>query len=43
VVPRGAEHCPYAAEETHVLVTETIAAVNTGDAGGPLTAGPEEI
>lgn len=43
VVPRGVEHCPYAAEETHVLVMETVTAVNTGDAGGPLTAEPEEI
>jgi len=30
-------------EETHVLVLETVTAVNTGDAGGPLTAEPVEI
>ncbi len=43
VVPRGVEHCPYAAEEAHVLLIEPIGTVNTGDAGGPLTTEPEEI
>ena len=41
VVPRGAEHCPRADEEAHVLLIEPRGTVNTGDAGGTLTA-PEE-
>ena len=41
VVRRGVEHCPKAEEETHVLLIEPAGTVNTGDAGGPLTA-PEE-
>jgi ubiquinone/menaquinone biosynthesis C-methylase UbiE/mannose-6-phosphate isomerase-like protein (cupin superfamily) len=43
VVPRGLEHCPRADEEAGVLLIEPIGTVNTGDAGGPLTAEPEEI
>jgi mannose-6-phosphate isomerase-like protein (cupin superfamily) len=43
VVPRGVEHCPRADEETHVLVIEPRETVNTGDAGGELTAEPAEI
>ena len=38
VVPRGIEHCPRAAQETHVLLIEPRGTVNTGDAGGGLTA-----
>jgi mannose-6-phosphate isomerase-like protein (cupin superfamily) len=38
VVPRGVEHCPKASEETHVLLVEPRGTVNTGDAGGDLTA-----
>jgi mannose-6-phosphate isomerase-like protein (cupin superfamily) len=38
VVPRGVEHCPKADEETHVLLIEPKGTVNTGDAGGELTA-----
>jgi mannose-6-phosphate isomerase-like protein (cupin superfamily) len=38
VVPRGVEHCPHAAEECHVLLIEPSGVVNTGDAGGELTA-----
>jgi mannose-6-phosphate isomerase-like protein (cupin superfamily) len=38
VVPRGVEHCPIADEETHALLVEPVGVVNTGDAGGPLTA-----
>ena len=38
VVPRGADHQPYAAEETEVLLFEPSTVVNTGDAGGHLTA-----
>jgi mannose-6-phosphate isomerase-like protein (cupin superfamily) len=43
VVPRGVDHCPRADEETAVLLIEPTGTVNTGDAGGPLTAEPEEI
>jgi mannose-6-phosphate isomerase-like protein (cupin superfamily) len=43
VVPRGVEHCPKADEETHVLLIEPSETVNTGDAGGDLTAEPVEI
>ena len=38
VVPRGVEHCPSAEEEVHMLLCEPRGVVNTGDAGGPLTA-----
>jgi mannose-6-phosphate isomerase-like protein (cupin superfamily) len=43
VVPRGVEHCPKAHEEAHVLLIEPRDTVNTGDAGGDLTAAPVEI
>lgn len=43
VVPRGVEHCPKADKETHVLLIEPVDTVNTGDAGGNLTAEPIEI
>lgn len=38
VVPRGVEHCPIAAGEVSALLIEPAGVVNTGDAGGPLTA-----
>lgn len=38
VVPRGVEHCPRAEEETVALLLEPRGVVNTGDAGGDLTA-----
>jgi mannose-6-phosphate isomerase-like protein (cupin superfamily) len=40
VVPRGVEHCPDALEETEVLLIEPRDTVNTGDAGGDMTAEP---
>ena len=40
VVPRGVEHCPDAPEATEVLLIEPRDTVNTGDAGGPMTAEP---
>ena len=40
VVPRGVEHCPDANEETQVLLIEPCDTVNTGDAGGEMTAEP---
>ncbi len=43
VVPRGVEHCPEADEGAHVLLIEPMATVNTGDAGGSLTAEPVEL
>jgi quercetin dioxygenase-like cupin family protein len=43
VVPRGVEHCPKADEEAHVLLIEPRGTVNTGDAGGGLTAAEIEI
>ena len=43
VVPRGMEHCPKADEEAHVLLIEPAGTLNTGDAGGELTAGEIEI
>jgi mannose-6-phosphate isomerase-like protein (cupin superfamily) len=43
VVPRGVEHCPKADEEAHVLLIEPRGTVNTGDAGGALTAPEVEI
>ncbi len=38
VVPRGVEHRPVAARECHMLLIEPRDVVNTGTAGGPLTA-----
>jgi mannose-6-phosphate isomerase-like protein (cupin superfamily) len=43
VVPRGVEHCPKADQEAHVLLIEPRGTVNTGDAGGELTAEEREI
>src|SRR2546423_13874233 len=43
VVPRGVEHCPRADDEAAVLLIERAGTVNTGDAGGPRTADPEEL
>lgn len=38
VVPRGVEHCPIASGEVHAMLIEPVGVVNTGDAGGALTA-----
>ena len=38
VVPRGVEHCPVAAGEVHAILIEPVGVLNTGGAGGPLTA-----
>ncbi|HEY5986517.1 MAG TPA: hypothetical protein VIV12_09090, partial [Streptosporangiaceae bacterium] len=43
VVPRGIEHCPRADTETAVLLFEPGTVINTGDAGGELTAEVEEL
>jgi mannose-6-phosphate isomerase-like protein (cupin superfamily) len=38
VVPRGVEHKPFAANECKLMLIEPAGTVNTGDAGGKLTA-----
>jgi mannose-6-phosphate isomerase-like protein (cupin superfamily) len=43
VVPRGIEHCPTADREAQVLLIEPRRTVDTGDAGGDLTAAELEI
>lgn len=40
VVPRGVEHCPFAAEETHLLLIEPTGTPNTGTAD---TAAPRHV
>jgi mannose-6-phosphate isomerase-like protein (cupin superfamily) len=37
IVPRGTEHCPAADCDTHVLLLEPAATINTGSAGGERT------
>jgi len=41
VVPKGVEHKPVASEECRILIIEPRGVVNTGNAGGKLTAEPE--
>ncbi|MEL6110263.1 MAG: cupin domain-containing protein [Planctomycetota bacterium] len=41
VIPAGVEHRPCAKKECHLLLAEIAGTVNTGDAGGDLTA-PED-
>lgn len=43
VVPRGVEHCPKAEEEVHALLLEPRGTINTGDAGGTMTAPLREL
>lgn len=43
VVPRGVEHCPRADGEVKAVLLEPAGVVNTGDAGGELTAVVTEI
>ena len=43
VVPRGVEHCPRAETETALMLLEPGSVVNTGDAGGELTAEVEDL
>ena len=38
VVPRGVEHCPIAEGDVSVMLVEPSGVVNTGAAGGDLTA-----
>ena len=43
VVPKGVEHCPKATEEVHAILFEPKGTVNTGDAGGDMTATLREL
>ena len=43
VVPKGLEHRPVAKSECHLMLVEPVGTVNTGEAGGELTAGDEWI
>ena len=38
VVPRGVEHKPFAEQECKLMLIEPAGTINTGDAGGDLTA-----
>ena len=38
VVPKGVEHKPYAEKECRILLIEPAGTINTGGAGGSLTA-----
>ena len=38
VVPKGAEHKPYAENECEIMLVEPAGTINTGDSGGDLTA-----
>ena len=38
VVPKGVEHKPYSKEECSILLVEPAGTINTGNAGGNLTA-----
>jgi len=38
VVPKGVEHKPFAERECRILLVEPGGTINTGDAGGELTA-----
>lgn len=42
VVPRGVEHCPRTDDDCRVLLIEPRGVVNTGEAGGALTA-PNDV
>jgi mannose-6-phosphate isomerase-like protein (cupin superfamily) len=43
VVPKGVEHKPFASEECEMLLIEPRGVVNTGEAGGNLTAQPRTL
>ena len=38
VVPMGVEHRPFAERECKIMLVEPVGTVNTGDAGGEMTA-----
>jgi len=41
VIPKGVEHKPVAEKECEILLIEPAGTINTGDAGGELTASDE--
>ncbi len=41
IIPRGLRHRPRAERETAIVLLEPAGIVNTGEAGGPLTATPD--
>ena len=41
VVPKGVEHKPIAEQDCQIMLIEPIGTINTGDAGGDLTAQDE--
>ncbi len=43
VVPKGVEHCPKATDEVQAVLFEPQGTVNTGDAGGDMTAQLREL
>ena len=43
VVPKGVEHCPVADQEAQIVLVEPRGTVNTGDAGGVMTAVLREL
>ena len=43
MIPRGVQHRPRAERETSILLIEPTGVVNTGEAGGTLTASPESL
>jgi mannose-6-phosphate isomerase-like protein (cupin superfamily) len=43
VVPKGVEHCPRADEPVSAMLIEPHGVVNTGDAGGELTARVDDL
>jgi mannose-6-phosphate isomerase-like protein (cupin superfamily) len=42
VVPKGVEHKPFAEHECSILMVEPMGTMNTGDAGGDMTA-PSDV
>ena len=42
VVPKGAEHKPFAEKECKAMLIEPAGTINTGDAGGEMTAADNE-
>jgi hypothetical protein len=42
IVPKGVEHITRAARECHALLVEPRGVINTGEAGGSLTA-PNDV
>lgn len=43
VIPRGVEHCPRSDEGAELMLIEPTGTVNTGNAGGEMTAVKEPI